>query len=697
MAALQPPALAEATPYASSREHLLAELARTDALVQRHARKLREASKPDVPAAPDAGPSLESLTHDLDARHLASVRAKVPLRLDLLAARFGLSRFDVDVLLIALLPELDMGYERLFGSLQHETTRQSASVEMTLLILCASLSERLAALERMGARSPLQRHSLIHVFSARPELQPPLNSCHFRVDERVVDYLLHDADDLDRRLVPLAQVIEPARTRLDPDGLAARLVAWIKAERAPGKLVYLQGPAGVGEREIAAGVCGKLKKPLVTVNVRTLVSAPAERRSAFPALVLREARLTDAVILWEGFDALLGDELTHERTMLLHALREADGLSFLSGEAAWEPSGGGAAWPFLSVQLAHPSAGEQLALWQRALAGARLADDVDLEQLVNGRRLSGERIRDAAATARSLARFRDPTAPQIGAADLLEAGRRHAQPRLGALARKIVTNKSWNDLVLAPDRLLRLREICNQARHRRLVLETWGFADKLSTGKGLSLLFSGAPGTGKTLTASVLANELGLELHQIELSSVVSKYIGETEKLLSRIFDEAETSRAVLFFDEADALFGKRTEVRDAHDRYANIETSYLLQRMDSFQGIVILASNLSRNMDEAFVRRLQFVVDFGLPDERERLLIWQRVWPQAAPRDASVDLPLLARRFELAGGHIRNIALAAAFLAATDGSPVTQKHIFHATRRELQKTGKILDEASFR
>jgi SpoVK/Ycf46/Vps4 family AAA+-type ATPase len=280
--------------------------------------------------------------------------------------------------------------------------------------------------------------------------------------------------------------------------------------------------------------------------------------------------------------------------------------------------------------------------------------------------------------------------------DFDEACRRHSSRRFGSFARKITSRPTWDDLVLPDDRVDRLRELCDHARHRALVLERWGFDRKLTNGKGLGLLFVGAPGTGKTLAASVIAGELGLDLFQIDLASVVSKWIGETEKHLSRIFDEAERGHGVLFFDEADALFGKRTELQDAHDRYANLETSYLLQRIEEYEGIVILASNFRRNMDEAFVRRLRFIVDFPLPDERERLRIWERIWPAETPRAVDLDLGFMARRFELAGAYIRNIALAAAFLAAANGEPIAQRHLLHATRREYQKLGKMVDESQF-
>ena len=230
-------------------------------------------------------------------------------------------------------------------------------------------------------------------------------------------------------------------------------------------------------------------------------------------------------------------------------------------------------------------------------------------------------------------------------------------------------------------------------RGRPVVLEEWGVGQKLASSGGITMLFAGPPGTGKTMAAEVIASELGLDLYKIDLSTIVSKYIGETEKNLERIFGEAQSSNAILFFDEADAIFGKRSEVKDAHDRYANIEISYLLQRMEAYDGVTILATNLRANLDEAFTRRLQFAVDFPFPEEEDRLRIWQTLFPPDVPRGDDLDFDLLARRFKLAGGNIRNIIVSAAYLAAADGGRVTMNHLLHGTRRELQKMGRLMNE----
>jgi SpoVK/Ycf46/Vps4 family AAA+-type ATPase len=277
--------------------------------------------------------------------------------------------------------------------------------------------------------------------------------------------------------------------------------------------------------------------------------------------------------------------------------------------------------------------------------------------------------------------------------DLCAGARAQSGDALAALAHRIEPRYGWEDLVLPFDSLAQLHEICQRVTHRHRVLGEWGFDRKLSLGKGVNALFVGPPGTGKTMAAEIIANELRLDLYRIDLAGVVSKYIGETEKNLDRVFSAAENANAILFFDEADALFGKRSEVRDSHDRYANLEISYLLQKMEEHEGVAILATNLRQNLDDAFMRRVAFTVHFPFPDEDSRRRIWQGIWPPETPLADDVDFDFMARQFRLSGGNIKNIALASAFLAAEDGALVTMAHLGRATRREHQKMGKTVPE----
>jgi SpoVK/Ycf46/Vps4 family AAA+-type ATPase len=255
----------------------------------------------------------------------------------------------------------------------------------------------------------------------------------------------------------------------------------------------------------------------------------------------------------------------------------------------------------------------------------------------------------------------------------------------------------WDDLILPVATQTRIRELASAIRFRHVVYAEWGFERRIASGRGVKALFAGGSGTGKTMTASVIAQDLALDLYKIDLSSIVSKYIGETEKNLDRIFQAAQSSNAILFFDEADALFGKRSEVKDAHDRYANIEVSYLMQKVEDHEGIVILASNLSKNIDEAFSRRLHYVIDFPLPDEIHRERLWRSMFPPEAPLAKDLDWRFLAKQFSIAGGDIRNVALDAAFLAAQDGRVITMKQLVNAMARQMMKQGRIPSPTDFK
>jgi SpoVK/Ycf46/Vps4 family AAA+-type ATPase len=334
------------------------------------------------------------------------------------------------------------------------------------------------------------------------------------------------------------------------------------------------------------------------------------------------------------------------------------------------------------VDVERPLPEEQRTLWRIALGERVVSVNGQLDRVVSHFALDAESI---ARIGRSL-----PDAASC-ADQLWQSARLDARTSLDALADRLPQHASWDRLVLPPQQMDALREIVAHVRQRTRVYERWGFG-RDGRGLGVSALFAGPSGTGKTLAAEVLANELGLDAYRIDLSGVVSKYIGETEKNLRRVFDAAEAGGAVLVFDEADALFGKRTEVRDSHDRYANIEVSYLLQRMESYRGLALLTSNFKNAIDEAFLRRLRFVVEFPFPDAVQRASIWQSMFPPEMPR-GDLALDRLAQ-LNVPGGNIRNIALHAAFVAADDDAPVTMAHLLRAARTEYAKLGRPIGEA---
>jgi SpoVK/Ycf46/Vps4 family AAA+-type ATPase len=364
-------------------------------------------------------------------------------------------------------------------------------------------------------------------------------------------------------------------------------------------------------------------------------------------------------------------------------------LTFVAGDKSCGDEDGQHPIAFESLDLAVPDITSRQQIWTSLLSShGQRPDRIDVAHLANTFRLGPGQIEDAIRTARNT-----NGKSKLNTADLAAACRRMSNRSLDDLAVRVEPVYGWDDIVLPGDTIELLHEICDQARQKYRVLIEWGFARKVPYGRGLSVLFSGPPGTGKTMAAQIIARELGVDLYKIDLSGVVSKYIGETEKNLSRIFAAAESSNAVIFFDEADALFGKRTEVTDAHDRYANIEISYLLQKMEEYDGVVILATNLRKNMDDAFVRRIRFIVDYAFPTEDGRLAIWRKHFPEAAPVDDDIDFDLLARKVKVPGGNIKNIVLNAAFRAAQQDSPIQMEHIIKSTRREFEKIGKLWEE----
>lgn len=629
-----------------------------------------------------------------------------PSRLERLCQHYGLSQFELDALLICLAPEVDLRYERFYGYLQDDITKRKPSVDLILNLLCASLPEKLAARHILTADGPLLKHQILIPTSDPSHPDPPWLGQFLRVDARIADYLF-ETDTIDRRLQSYVQLADAwAQDDLPADDLWANEQALLErlqrlsvsAAAADERLAfYLQGPAGVGKQSMAAALARALGKRLLVVDGDQLLNAEELAFASAVTLISREAFLQDALIFWQDFDRLIDEERRAWRERLFAELEAYSSPIMLAGNITWEPPDANRRQLFVRIELPRQSFRARRSYWQLFLNGSIPMDsDIDLDALAGKFRFTAGQIRGAANTAGNLARWRDPDRGQVTMADLYAASRLQSNRKLGELARKITPHYVWDDIVLPADKVRVLREICSQLEHRARVYDEWGFGRKLALGKGLNVLFAGPSGTGKTMAADIMAGHLGLDLYKIDLSNVVSKYIGETEKNLARIFAEAETSNAILFFDEADALFGKRSEVRDSHDRYANIEISYLLQRMEEYDGMVILATNLQKNMDDAFVRRMHFTVEFPFPGVRDRRRIWAQIWPEETPRSPTLDLDFAARKFEVTGGNIRNIALAAAFLAAEDDGMVEMKHLIHATRREYQKMGKVTGEGEF-
>ncbi|HYW26292.1 MAG TPA: ATP-binding protein [Terriglobales bacterium] len=620
---------------------------------------------PPTPPNPEAAALLDRVEAAADRAEAAGA----DLRLRRMTRTFGLAELDVELLLITLAPDLDSRFERLYGYLHDDVSRRRASVGLWLE-LCGVEPASAAAWRALSAGAPLVEGRLVLV----EESERPFLTRALRVPDRVSAFLL-GAD------VPDAAVREltyDCPSGPDDEGLAEGLA---RALTAGARLAYVRERPGTAAGPLAAAALRTAGLDVLALDLRRV--RQDEDLAGLTALCAREARLAGAGVLAGPLDALGARDAASVR-----AIAELPVPVVLFGSANWDPL-----WsrqvPYRCDAEA-PAPEERERLWTAELDGQATVESAEVTRPF---RLTGEQVRRAARAARLQAAA---SGRSVSADDLRAGARAQNAAGLERLATRIAPAVGFPDLILPEDVLQSLTELIVRARHRELVLGRWAMAGASSRRRGLTALFAGASGTGKTMAAEVLAFEMGLDLYVVDLASVVDKYVGETEKNLDRIFAEAESVNGVLLFDEADALFGKRSDVSDAHDRYANVEVAYLLQRMELFEGIAILATNLRSNLDEAFARRLDILIDFPEPEEADRLRLWRRCLGTAAPREDDLDLEFLARAFKVSGGNIRNIVVAAAYAAAEDGAPISMGHLVRATQREYRKLGRMVVESEF-
>ncbi len=590
-----------------------------------------------------------------------------PAAIDRLCADFGLSRFERELLLLTAGVEMDGEIAALCAHSPAGHQRPWASFGLALAVLGEPHWSALSP------GRPLRHWRLIEASD-----DATVVNARLRIDERVLHHLA-GVDDPDPRLMPLLLPV-PCPTVMAPSQalLAERIAESLQRRGSPLPLVQLTGNDGPGQRDVAAAVAAQLGLRLFVLAAGDIPANPMERH-ALERLWEREASLISAALLVEQQDAPAGHAA-------LTFLERVVGVTLVAG-----PEPLPCRREDLRAAVPKPTRTEQRALWQQAVGQAAPELGPVLEGLAAEFRFSSDEIQRLARSV--CGGVPDPA--EAGAALLWRACRGHHRSQLGNLAQRIESAACWDDLILPEAQQDTLRRIASQVQHRLTVYEHWGFASQGNRGLGISVLFAGESGTGKTMAAEVLARELQLDLYRINLAAVVSKYIGETEKNLAQVFEAAEDSGAILLFDEADALFGKRSEVKDSHDRHANIEVSYLLQRMESYRGLAILTTNQKDALDAAFQRRLRFVVSFPFPDAEQRAAIWRRVFPAGTPLDG-VDPNQLAR-LQMAGGNIRNIALAAAFLAAEAGTPVGMEQLLAAAQSEASKRERPLAAAETR
>lgn len=690
--------------------------------------------------------------------------------LDLLQQAYDLSPFELDLVLIALAPELDLRYERLYGFLQDDSSRRRATVDLALSLRTSTAEDKIARLAHFSPDAPLVRHGILQLVPDPNQVQPPLLAHYLKPDPQIVATLLGHRE-LDTRLAPFCRRVDPRgvadtaplpaemqqalltlarRTATVENGGSPANAASLANGASPAKPTLLtngaspanpaslaNGASSANPTSLANGARAATGAPFATGRPLATGGSQAHRdglrlqftgptgAGKFAAacalaadaglsvlradlnriatceldmllrVLVREAWLKQCLLFIEGVDAPRPDETVSTCEAVFTALAQHPGIAIVASNRPLRFTLEGATTP-IHIAFKPPDFAVRARGWARSLEDLGVtAPESDIRALASRFRLTPAQIGQAAEVAVNRARWRalvTRAQNRVTASDLFAAAREQSGIALGRLARKIDPKQTWAEVIVPAEQTAQLREICDHVRLRQRVYGEWGFGRKLSLGKGLVVLFTGPPGTGKTMAAEVIAGELGLDLYRIDLSQVVSKYIGDTEKSLDRLFTAAEGANAILFFDEADSLFGKRSEVKDAHDRYANIEVGYLLQKMEEYEGVAILATNLRQHLDDAFVRRIQSIVEFPFPDVEQRKQIWAVTFPHEAPVGDDVDFGILAREIKLAGGSIKNIALAASFQAANDGGTIQMKHIAHAARREHHKIGRSWD-----
>ncbi|OEF97196.1 hypothetical protein BHF68_05910 [Desulfuribacillus alkaliarsenatis] len=652
-----------------------------------------EASTVDKQSLMEFHKTQELIEAYLAYRARKTIKEGVFLPLLYMSHMLKLNEFEQFCVVLSLLPHIDKKYEKIFAYLQDDITRRNPTADLAIKIYYPNNHN----IDKVKLLHTMERTLYRYIYIEQQQNHNILN-CTMQLDQRLREFIM-DINDIstnkeyDWQLYYPGDAIPDLLTQQDKQHQLLRI---LEHQQQP-TVCFIFGPTGSGKQLQVKTMAKQMHKSVVFTKTSMFLQDNGKLNSIQIKKVTRETLLHDALLCLTDFDEVRTELELKTTSFITELLKEfkldVETLIILS-ESKWHDKPYNSSYYWIDFELDIPDRKERSILWQSFSEADNLAVEITINELANKFQLTPGQIINALNDARATARWQGDT--YITRDTLYKSCYKQINHKLATLASLVLAKYEMEDLILPTDQKRTLTNACNHVKYRHVVLDEWGYEEKLPYGKGLSMLFAGPPGTGKTMAAQVIAQELGLEMYKIDLSQIISKYIGETEKNLQEVFNEAQKSNAILFFDECDAILGKRTEVKDSHDRYANIETSYLLQKIEEFAGVSVLATNYITNIDNAFLRRIQYVLHFPFPDEKSRELIWRGIFPGKTPVAHDVDFSFLAKQFELAGGNIKNIAVNAAFLAAAEGREVSMKHIILATKDEVTKQGKVVVSSDF-
>ena len=633
----------------------------------------------------------------LRKRGIASMEHGCMIALEYLCRIFGLGELEYYLISMSLAAELDGQFERIFCLLQDDYGLKLPTLDLCLRILTLDEELRLSLLQQV-----MERISKLAFFfediekmdegasERRSFLTTPL-----KLDRRMLLFL-QDITSVDEVLKNVTKVVLPGDAK-EPLVIRENYVdhLWQMSKKTTGKnFLLLSGSKGIGKRTLVERFAKKSGRNLLVVQTDRLMSM--EEPQKILKRLVRESYIRGHA--WICFlDTILPEEPDEPNLLMnriLWGLKDYVGLPIFTSQTPWNSAWDSFDRNCLEFRVPEISVEEREILWETCLEKELWPENVTPERIANKYMLTPGGIKKAVIDAKRQCLLKNGN--KLTDKMLFSACQQQLIHKLGKDALRVKSPYSWDDLILPDHQKELLRDACNQVEFQGKVYRDWGFSEKVAYGRGVSMIFYGPPGTGKTMGAQVIANELGLELYKINMASIMSRYVGESEKKLDVVFEQGRKSQSILFFDEADVLFGKRSETKDAQDRYANASTAYLLQKLEEYEGIIILATNFLQNFDNAFCRRFKFIIEFPFPDEQRRLEIWNHVFPDRMEMAEEIDTQWLAEEFKFSGSHIKNIALAASFLAAGENTGLTMKHVLTALKREQQKVGKQMIASDF-